>query len=743
MRLDAYPRPPQDTRIGVHWSPGISDAVGITTIRERWIPLLKEMGVSWVKLLHPGGLSVAELLLEHDIMPVVRLYRPQPNSSDPAPGEGTLGPEEIQALEAFVQAGVRYFEFNNEPDLGGEWRTPMPPDPQEAMRIVARNALRDMETILNRGGLPAIPAVAVSSRWDLMGAIIAEGGRDLLEAGAWWAVHNYDINHPLDYPYDPVNQEGRPLTPEEYEALGPEAWEGPTWGRRSLEFVNQHRENGKNPGATLQDDNTSWLAYEYFAQRSLQHLGYHIPILSTENGPLVGEDPDPRYPTTTPAIHRDKVVEMCRIMMGTSEQFPPAPDYYFCTAFWVLGSQVLGGPSQWEGHAWFSDRWPEGRLPVVDALRALPKRLWQPRGNAVLPPEGKGSRVWGRVKGGAGYTLSLQGSAYRAETTVQADERFIFDGVPAGVYRLQVQGTEVIRTDIVVDGVQPVEVNLDLTAEVPLPPRRSRISGRVVGGAGMRVRLTGPALRLDTPVRSDETFEFSGLPAGVYTLTVEGTDIRQEGLVLDGTNEISLTLEVPTPPPAEEWTVVVEDGGPGPGFGVVRCEVVGKVDLPVRLWTDGWEGTVRRTGTKPEYGPYVCEFAPLGAGRYYVEPEGLGLRATVPVDGWRVVWVRFRPTTQERETPPVKVYDLYLWVERLPETSAEFAAVLAYTARFAPEVGAEVAVARKARRVVVLAPSLPDPVQEALESAGSQLVFIGEPWDQALWQLVRKGKPIP
>ena len=744
MRLEDYPRPPQDTRIGVHWSPGVSDAVGISVIRDHWIPLLKEMGVTWVKLLHPGGLNVAELLLEHGIMPVVRLYRPQPNSSDPSPGEGTLGPAEIQALEAFVQVGVRYFEFNNEPDLGGEWRTPMPSDPEEAMRIVARNAIRDMETILNKGGLPAIPAVAVSSRWDLMAAIIAEGGRDLLTAGAWWAIHNYDINHPLDYPYDPVNQEGRPITQEEYDALGPDAWNGPTWGRRTRDVVNRHRAEGKNPGATIHDDNTSWLAYQYFAGLALKHLGYHIPILSTENGPIVGEDPDPRYPTTTPEMHRDKVVEMCRIMMGTSERFDPAPDYYFCTAFWLLGSQVLGASSQWENHAWFSSRWPGGRLPVVDALRDLPKQPWHPRGNAMPPPEKEGSRVWGYVRGGAGRVLLLEGSTYRATTLVQADERFMFDGVPAGVYRLRVQDTDVAVTGIVVDGVRPVEVNLELPAESESPPlRQSRVVGRVPGGAGLHVRLEGADLRLETTVSPEETFTFSGLPAGTYSLLVVEANVRVDNIELDGQNEVELVLEIPSAAPSEEWTVVVEDGGPGPGFGVVRCEVVGKVDLPVRLWTDGWEGTVRRTGTKPEYGPYVCEFAPLGAGRYYVEPEGLGIQATVAVDGWRVMWVRFRPTGEGGAPPLVKIYDLYLWVAHTPSSRAAFEAVLAYAARFAPEVGTEVEKARKARQVVVLGTALPEAVQQELSATNTAVFYVPEPWEQTLWNLIRQGKPTP
>ena len=643
MRLSEFPRPPEDTRIGVHWSPGVADAIGIGPIREYWIPLLKEMGVKWVKLLHIGALQLAEELLANGIMPVVRLYRRQPNSVDPSPGEGTLGRAEIEALEALVAIGVRYFEFNNEPDSGFEWRTQMPPDENVAMRVVARNAIRDMETILQRGAFPAIPAVSPGKKWDLMAAIIAEGGRDLLGEGVWWAIHNYDFNHPVNYPYDPVNQEGVLLTEEEYQRLGTAAWEGPHWGHRTLEFVNLHRQQGKNPGHTAVDDPTCWNGYEYFAHLSLQHLGYHIPILSTENGPVVGEDNDPRYPTTTPEIHRDKVVDMCRIMMGTHETYSQAPDYYFCTAFWILGNRVLGSRSgRWEPQAWVSNRWPGERLPVVDALRALPKQVWVPLGNATEPPGEEGSRVFGTVRGGAHRHIILHNVRYNAERVIREDETYEFTGVPAGTYTLSVVGTGVEQTGIEVDGESDVEVDLDVTAG---SPAESEVEGVVKGGAGHSVCLHGPVER-EVILGEDETFHFDHLPAGEYILTVTDTDI-EEHLVLDGRNQVHLLLEVePTTP---GWTYTVKDGGPGPGFGVVRCRVKDTPNLDVHLWTEGWEGTTQRTGSKPEYGPDVCEFAPLGEGTYYLEPKGLDVRATVNVTSERVVWVEFLPVEEPEE----------------------------------------------------------------------------------------------
>ena len=205
MDLRDYPRPKGDTGIGIHWSAGFPAAVGLGQIRDFWLPELQAMGVKWVKISrHDGGLELSHLLLKNDIMPVVRLYRFQPNP-------GTLDAGMLTAVKDYVAAGVRYFEFNNEPDRGAEWQgNVVPPD---AVEIVARNAIVDMEAILAAGGYPGIPALATGSTWDLVGEICRQGRRDLLAEPVWQAVHNYSLNHPLDYPSDAGNQQGAAVLP--------------------------------------------------------------------------------------------------------------------------------------------------------------------------------------------------------------------------------------------------------------------------------------------------------------------------------------------------------------------------------------------------------------------------------------------------------------------------------------------------------------------------------------------------
>ena len=45
MELHEYPRPANDTGIGVHWTTGYATAIGMRQIRDFWIPELRALGV--------------------------------------------------------------------------------------------------------------------------------------------------------------------------------------------------------------------------------------------------------------------------------------------------------------------------------------------------------------------------------------------------------------------------------------------------------------------------------------------------------------------------------------------------------------------------------------------------------------------------------------------------------------------------------------------------------------------------
>ncbi len=550
MDLKDYPRPPKDTGIGMHWTPGNSGAVGAGELRKTWIPQLQRMGVKWVKLLHSGGLLLAEMLLDADIMPVVRIYRHRPNVVDLR--KAVLGREEIEQLKEFIAIGVKYFEFNNEPELSSEWEKGALPG-ERAIDYVARAAIVDMETILGLGGYPAVPAVAIGTQWDLIGKIIEHGGDYLFDEPVWLAIHNYDINHPLDYPYDRVNRFGELLTPEEYRSMGTDAWTGAQWGTRTLAFINERRNESKNPKADIIKDASCFLAYERFAALSMKHLGRHLPIISTENGPIVGEDPDPRYPTTTPESHAQKVVDIAEIMMGVSKHYDPAPDYYFATAFWLMGASILRAKG-WEGHAWFSPFRPGGRLPAVDALEKLPKRPRQfdfdDDGGGVIPPvaDTAHSVVSGVIHGYPHMRVILRSAGYVVDSYTNEQGRFRIEKLPAGSYRLSVPGADIVRLGIELDGENQVTIEIGEPESAP-PPSTSESGWRALvedvgpssGLSSIRVSVEGKT-RLPVRISADgwdgytrETgskpefgpyaLEFSPLGPGEYLIEPEGLGI--------------------------------------------------------------------------------------------------------------------------------------------------------------------------------------------------------------------------
>lgn len=629
MELRDYPRPKNDTGIGVHWNAGYPAVVGIGKIREYWLPELIAMGVKWVKIAnHDGAMEFATLLLKNDIMPILRIYRPQPNP-------GVLDEKLLAAVRDLVAAGVRYFEFNNEPDLGTEWQSREVPT--DAVTTVARNAIVDMEAILKLGGYPAVPALATGTKWDLVGEICRLGRRDLFSEAVWQAVHNYSVNHPLDYPYDAGNQQGAPYTVDFYDRLAQERWGGDAWRGWSLERVNDERRRNANPGATVFEDPSCWRAYERYDKLIRDQIGRSLPVLTTENGYIVGEHADPRYPATTPQLHMAQTLEACRIMMGTSSRFDHAPDYYFCTAFWLLGNYSLGSwASEWEGQAWYSNRWPDGKLPTIDALKAEPKQVRQWRGEA-----GVAGRISGVVRGGSGLTVhAARGDGWTLAGRVGTEERYEFTDVPLERYLVSLPDADK-QQEVVLTRERPAAAaNFDVTGIVVVAAA-SVVRGTVRGGAGQKVLLSRPAdgWSQEQVVAVNGAYSFTGLAAGTYSVVLVSTGIQgaasMPSVVLDGRNEVVVDLAAPG------WGWEVSDGGPGPGFGVVRCRVKGRVDVPVRLWTVGWEGFTQRTGSKSEYGSDVCEFSPLGVGKYSVQPQGIDAVAEVTVDGRRVHWLTF------------------------------------------------------------------------------------------------------
>jgi hypothetical protein len=219
----------------------------------------------------------------------------------------------------------------------------------------------------------------------------------------------------------------------------------------------------------------------------------------------------------------------------------------------------------------------------------------------------------------------------------------------------------------------------------------SDISGQTVGGTIIRVSVVGVVglpvevssahggwstsqLSGSKPELGPYATEFAGLSPGRYVIAPEGTGatVTVEG---DGTDIIVvefvqvLTQAPPTPAgpsPVSEWEAEILGVTTNLDLrgSVLRVSVVGQAGLLVEVSTPGDWSATGYTGTKPEYGDYVVEFAALQQGDYIIRPHGVDAELRLWLDGRSYVFVEFRrregyappptptPTSTPRPAPP-------------------------------------------------------------------------------------------
>ena len=345
MNLADFPRPANGSRRGVHWSPTVFHPSGSSL--DWWINELLEMDIRWVKLLDNGAGSskhVCQRLLSHDIIPIVRLYRAQPNP-------GHLSDRDKETVSELVALGIRYFECNNEPNVGmewqdGEWQSGGRPD------VVMQHWLDDAEAILGLGGLPAFPALAQTALHSEMSSIrwylnafqwldenAHSAALNLFNNGAWIAVHDAVLNHcyqdddgvwHFEYPYDPICQ-------------------------------------ADQPGKTIMDDDNSLIGHRVPVRLLQEHFGLQVPVISTEGGvfaPRGGwQQWDTRYPGYNYNGHAERTVAMFEWLRANAE------DNFFAMCPWLVANERMGSVDPaWTQAAWYR---LDTELPVIAALKAM------------------------------------------------------------------------------------------------------------------------------------------------------------------------------------------------------------------------------------------------------------------------------------------------------------------------------------------------------------------------------------
>jgi hypothetical protein len=370
--LAAYPRPPGDNGRGIHWTP--TNQPQPPEVVDYFVAEIKAMNIKWVKLLQDDKPEVThayliEQLVANDIEPVLRVYKPL---NEPY----QYLPELVSRAGAM---GVHYFELYNEPNLAGlagGW-------PEGEAISVGRMVelwLEAAREVHAAGGRPSLPPLAGGGSVDdvvflrqFLEEVKARGQADLL-LGAWIPVHNYFLNHPLDYPEDTVNLGDRPLTEAEIEARGltPE----------QVEAINHARSIAKLPRAeggfwvsnSIEGDSNAFAKFEAYATVFYNRFGYYLPLIGTEGGAIGGSAEDPRYPP----LREEDVTTLT--LAAYHFMLDQAPSYFFAHTSWLLANQAGGHlDERFENAAWYKDR--EGTtLEVVKALqedaRKSEVRVW-------------------------------------------------------------------------------------------------------------------------------------------------------------------------------------------------------------------------------------------------------------------------------------------------------------------------------------------------------------------------------
>ena len=372
-----YPKPSNGSKRGWHWTASNYPAHANFQWHLDW---MARAGTGWVKYVADGdsspgqgdsGVQFGMEVLRRGMIPIHRFYKPANHRWTDA---------NDNAVAACVAAGIRYIEPMNEPDLKVEWGDGN--IPQDWLQRSFTTWIEQAQRIQAHGGIPLSPALASGVFHDRG----PDAGPPVIVNPFLWvrdagindfvcAIHNYTGNHPIDYPYDNVNQHGSPLTQAEYDKYGPEAWD-----YRSIADINVQRMRDRNPGDTIYDDDSCFLAVVLFREL-LDEAGFqHVPIMTTEGGPVHTDLWDGRYPRIMPNLF----IEMLEQELAWMSVEP----WYYCLCPWLWANNAAGGTGGWAdcqiyhpGHPWVDS---DGFMPVVKWLINRPIS-WD--GNTTPPPE--------------------------------------------------------------------------------------------------------------------------------------------------------------------------------------------------------------------------------------------------------------------------------------------------------------------------------------------------------------------
>ncbi len=334
MRLEDYPRPKDDTGLGIHFGQDLR-RISLDT----YIPKMLELQMKWCLIPHQDELQLqtaAQAIWAAGIMPISRwVCRIDQSVLDFK-----------RLVDILRQLGVPpYIQIFNEPGDPREWKSSDPDFDQFVLRW-ARHA----SVVATAGGFPGLQLLdpnevrAVLRYLTRGGAASAGANVSAILERMWFCPHPYGANHPPDYPYDVKNQKD-------------------------------------HPGSTVFQDDIATLAFLEFAPVFREEIGVIPPFIAGEGGWQYRNAEDSRYPPVDDALHAQYHLKLLSsFARGKLANGDELPDYLFAFCPWIL----FGG----EADAWYS--WTTGtRLQTINAIKSIPPFVREFNWESAPPPRAK------------------------------------------------------------------------------------------------------------------------------------------------------------------------------------------------------------------------------------------------------------------------------------------------------------------------------------------------------------------
>jgi hypothetical protein len=314
------------------------------------------------------------------------------------PGRGyTIGLDQVQRWDTI---NVRHWEYANEVNLTLEG--------VGTIEDTCAQIIRNTDIIAQGGGVALIPSMTADSEKEAAQGSICYGNvfRWFYDNQRQWfqthlaaghihiAAHPRDITHPIDYPDDPVNRLGVPVSAEELADWRADIVQqyGPNCPQLAelddlIPYINTWRYDDKNPTKPLIESGGCVRSYELIVSLCEQYWDCHIPMHWSEAGPEPRDGIDRRYWRTTLTAHTAMALEMVRRFQRNRPQ--AWPECVQGAYFWLY--------DEFQHHGWPNSRYihntlaganlPDGRLPALDAIEAYARSAENvDRWSGVQPP---------------------------------------------------------------------------------------------------------------------------------------------------------------------------------------------------------------------------------------------------------------------------------------------------------------------------------------------------------------------